>query len=85
MSKLQFLIKKRFKSEKCSVVFFFLLFSRQNSGSGLDPDLDSHEMLDPDPGSINPDPQLITDLDPEPDPEMLNIPHLLLESSSIFL
>jgi hypothetical protein len=57
MSKLQFLIKKRYK--KLSSVF-----GHQNPGSGLDPDPypdqypnpDSLEILDLD--SINPDPQL---------------------------
>jgi hypothetical protein len=49
--KLQALIKKRFK--KLSALFFsqFLVINT------LDPDPDSHEMLNPDTDSINPDPQ----------------------------
>ncbi len=59
ISKLQFLIKKRYT--KLSAVFFSSIFGHQKPVSGLDPDLypdrDSLEMLDPDPNSMNPDPQ----------------------------
>ncbi len=45
ISALQFWIKKK----KKSAVFFKIIFSHQNPGSGLDPDPDSLELLDPDP------------------------------------
>ncbi len=41
-----------------SAVFFPSVFGHQNPGSGLDPDPNSHEMLDPYPDSMIPDPQL---------------------------
>ncbi len=37
------------KRKKKSAVFFKIIFSHQNPGSGLDPDPDSLESLDPDP------------------------------------
>ncbi len=54
ISKLQFLIKKRYK---IFFSFFSSISGHQNPGSGLDPY--SLEMLDPDPyaDSVNPDPQ----------------------------
>ncbi len=59
LSKLQFLIKNRYKKIFCRF-FSSSVFRHQNPRSALDPD--SLEMLDPipypDPDSMNPDPQL---------------------------
>ncbi len=54
ISKLQFLIKKALK-----INFLLYFFSHFLVIKTLDPDLDSHQMLDPypDPDSLNPDPQ----------------------------
>ncbi len=63
ISKLQILIKKYKKIISC-IFFLQLLFIKTldpdwiRNGSGLDPDLDSLEMVDPDPDSMNPDSQL---------------------------
>jgi hypothetical protein len=45
ISKLQFLIKKSKKKKSCFLVYFLLLLVIKT----LDPDLNSLEMLDPDP------------------------------------
>ncbi len=63
MSKLQFLIKKRYKKMfSCTRLFFFFFnFWSSKPRSGLDPhpDPDSLEMLDSDPDSMFPDPPLL--------------------------
>jgi hypothetical protein len=38
-------------------MFSFSIFGHKSPGSGLDPDPDSFDMLDPFPDSMNPDPQ----------------------------
>ncbi len=57
INKLQFLTEKNI-TKKTAVFFFSSVIGHQKTGSGLDPDRDSHEVLDPDPHLMNPDPQL---------------------------
>jgi hypothetical protein len=71
ISKLQFLIKKRYK--KLFSCIFFLLFLVIKTQDPY-PDMDSLEMVDPDPcpdpDSINPDPQLCLIVNSQPDEHM---------------